>query len=826
MTQTVDERIFRQAVQLHQSGQLPEAEKIYRQILAQNPRHAPSLHMLGALALQHRQYDAAAELIGKSISLQPNIAEAHGNLGVALEGLGRADQAIASFRRALAMKPSAVGHFKLGSALQNAGQIKLAIAEFQKAISLRPDFADAHVNLGNAYNGSGQFDQAIHSYQRAIELNPRFPEALSNLGNAFQGLKRMDEALDCYRKALEIKPDYGEALANMGVAYQALGRIDEAIDRHHKALALNPEYAEGYNNLANCLQLKGEIDEAIRLYRKALELKPEYVEAHSNLGNAFQEQEKYEEAIASYRKALSLNPDLVGALNNLGNALQALGRLDESVIWYKKALQFDPEHFEAHASLGNVLQSLGKPEESLDHTKKALTIQPGQVDAYNNMGNAAKDMGLLEEAIRCYRKSVEIEPTYYQVHSNAIFTMQFLPDIDPRELLRETVEWDEMQGQRVRGDIQPHDNDRDPNRRLRIGYVSPDFRNHCQAFFTDPLLSHHDHEQFEIFLYSSVAQPDSTTDRLKAYADVWRDALAKRDEDVAQMIRQDKIDILIDLTMHMAHNRELLFARKPAPIQAAWLAYPGSTGLSTMDYRISDPYLDPVGLNDAYYTEKTLRLPDSFWCYNPLTDEPDVNDLPALKNGYVTFGCLNNFCKIHEGLLKTWKRVLDAVPTSKLLLLVPTGSPRQRVLDQLRVDPARVEFVPFQSRLEYLKTYHRIDLGLDTFPVNGHTTSLDSLWMGVPVVTYFGQSAMSRAGLSQTTNLGIKDQFLGTNADEFVNLAIKWCSDLPKLAEFRRTLRPRMEKSVLMDGARFAKGMENLYRQMWRTWCEQPPEKN
>jgi predicted O-linked N-acetylglucosamine transferase (SPINDLY family) len=820
MTQTVDDRIFRQAVQLHQSGQFADAEKLYRQILAANPRHAPSLHMLGAMALQHKQYDQAAELIGKSISLVPNVSEAHGNLGVALEGLGRTSDAIASFRRALAMKPgNPIGHFKLASALHNAGQSQLAIAEFQKAISLRPDFADAHVNLGNTYNSIGQFAEAIRCYERALELNPKFPEALSNMGNALQGLKRMDEALDCYHKALAVKPDYGEAMANMGVALQAQGRIDDAIDCHKKALAMMPDYAEGYNNLANCLQLKGEIDESIRLYRKALELKPEYTEAHSNLGNAFQEQEKYDEAVACYRKALSLNPDLVGALNNLGNALQSLGRLDESVIWYKKALQHEPEHFEALASLGNVLQSLGKPEESLTHTKKALAIQPGQVDAYNNMGNAAKDMGLLEEAIRCYRKSVELEPTYYQVHSNAIFTMQFLPDVDPRELLRETVKWDEMQGKRVRGDIKPLANDCDPDRRLRIGYVSPDFRNHCQSFFTDPLFSHHDHEQFEIYLYSSVAQPDSVSDRLKGYADVWRNVTAKPDAEIAQIIRDDKIDILIDLTMHMAHNRGLLFACKPAPVQAAWLAYPGSTGLSTMDYRISDPFLDPIGLNDEYYSEKTVRLPDSFWCYNPLADEPNVNELPALKNGYITFGCLNNFCKIHEGLLQIWKRVLDAVPTSKLLLLVPTGSPRQRVLDQLRVDPARVEFVPFQSRIDYLKTYHRIDLGLDTFPVNGHTTSLDSLWMGVPVVTYYGQSAMSRAGLSQTTNLEIADQFLGKNADEFVDLAVNWCSDLPRLAELRRTLRSRMEKSVLMDGAKFAKGMENLYRQMWQAWC-------
>jgi predicted O-linked N-acetylglucosamine transferase (SPINDLY family) len=351
--------------------------------------------------------------------------------------------------------------------------------------------------------------------------------------------------------------------------------------------------------------------------------------------------------------------------------------------------------------------------------------------------------------------------------------------------------------------------------------VSPDFRDQAESFFVVPLLEAHDHDQFEIHCYASVAKPDAVTSRHRHAADVWHDVLALSHADLAQQIRDDAIDVLIDLTMHMQNHRLQVFARKPAPIQVTWLAYPGSTGLPTMDYRLTDRYLDPRELETPHYSEESVWLPDSWCCYHPLTQEPPVNLLPASSIGTVTFGCLNNFCKVNSGVLELFARVLQAAERSRLLMLAPGGSARHRVLRQLSeqgILAERIEFVGRKSRPEYLQLYHRIDIALDTLPYNGITTTCDALWMGVPVVSLAGTRPASRAGLSQLSNLGLPE-LVSFTAEDFARTAVELARDLPRLAELRRTLRTRIESSVLMDAPRFACNVEAAYRTMWRRWC-------
>ena len=333
--------------------------------------------------------------------------------------------------------------------------------------------------------------------------------------------------------------------------------------------------------------------------------------------------------------------------------------------------------------------------------------------------------------------------------------------------------------------------------------------------FTIPLFSHHDHEEFEICCYSLVERPDAHTKRIAQHADVWRDVRALDDATLCERIRSDEIDILVDLAMHMANGRPLVFARRAAPIQVAYLAYPGTTGIPAMDYRLTDPRLDPPGY-DAHYTEKTIRLRDSYWCYDPLTEEPAVSALPAVTRGFVTFGCLNNPCKITDLTLRLWAGVLQALPDSQLLLMAPPGTGREHLLARLSVVGVaadRVRFMPFQPRLEYLRTHHEIDVGLDTFPYGGHTTSLDSFWMGVPVVTRVGSTCVGRAGLSQLHSLDLLDLAADTDA-AFVRTAVALAEDLPRLSKLRQELRLRFERSVLMDRAAFARNIEAAYRQM------------
>ena len=369
--------------------------------------------------------------------------------------------------------------------------------------------------------------------------------------------------------------------------------------------------------------------------------------------------------------------------------------------------------------------------------------------------------------------------------------------------------------------IQPHPNDRSPDRRLRVGYVSPNFGNHPVGRFLLPLLESHDRTSFETFCYASVDIPDAMTDRCRTHADVWRDVHQLSDEQLANTIRQDQIDILVDLTMHMGNNRLLVFARKPAPVQVTYLAYCGTTGLSTMDYRLTDPYLDPPGEVEGFYSEQSVRLPETYWCYRPAIETPPVHALPALTVGRVSFGSLNNFCKVTPPVLATWSRLLQAVPGARLLLHARTGSHRDRVrrfLTEQGVLAERVVFIDFQPMTEYFDVYEQVDVALDPFPYGGGTTTCDALWMGVPVVSLAGPRAVGRGGLSILSNLGLSD-WVAHDAEQYVQIAVGLVSDLLRLSNIRATLRQRMQSSVLMDAPRFARNIEAAYREMWRRWC-------
>ena len=742
------------ALEHQRAGRLREAETIYRQILAADRNHPDAWHLLGLIACQAGNSQAGVECIGRALLLRPDWAEAH---------------------------------FNLGNACTDLGKLDLAIACYQRAVQLKPDYAEMHNNLGLAWRDHGDLDQAVACYQRALQLKPGYAEAHNNLGNVFMRKGKPDEAAACYQRALELKPDYAEAHNNLGNVLTGQGKPDEAAACYERALILKPGYAEAHNNLGNVLMGQGKRDEAAACYERALRLKPDYAEAHNNLGNVLKDRDELDEAAACYQRALELKPDYALAHYNLGLLWQVRGNLDEAVACYRQALRWDPAYTEAQ----------------------------------NNLGNALKDQGALDEAVASFRRAMELNPNLPTAHSNLLYTLIFSPGYDAQAILEEHRHWSRRFAEPLSDLIQPHLNDCSAHRRLRVGYVSADFRDHAMSFVTVPVLSAHDHENFEIHCYSDVARPDEITARLRSLADVWRSIAGLSDEQVAGLVRADGIDILVDLTMHMALNRLLVFARKPAPVQVSWLAYPGTTGLSTIDYRLTDPYIDPPGLHDLNYSEESIRLPDTFWCYDPLAAEPAVNALPAKENGCITFGCLNNFCKVNDSVLKLWAQVLTAVDGSRLLLLAPEGSVRRRTLDLLEregVSRDRVTFVARQPRRRYLELYHRIDIGLDTFPYNGHTTSLDGFWQGVPVVTLVGDTPVARAGLSLLTNLGLPE-LVAETPDQFVSIAVALAGDVPRLVELRATLRDRLRASPLSDAPRFARMIEAAYREMWRRWC-------
>jgi len=741
-------------------------------------------------------------------------------------------------------------HANLGNALVDQGKLDEAVAAFRRAIALRPNFAEAHSNLGDALQDEGQLEEAIAAYGRAIALRPNFSEAYSNLGNALRDQQQLDKAIASYSQAIALQPNFPEAHSNLGNALQVQGQLQEAIAVYSRAIALRPDFSEAYSNLGNALRKNGQLDEAVDAYRQAIALKPDFSEAHSNLGNALMDQGQLDAAIAAYRQAINLKPNYPNAHSNLGNALKDKGQLNEAIAACRQAITLDPNLPKAHSNLGNALRDQGQLDEAVAACRQAITLDSKLPEARNNLGIALKDQGQLDEAIAAYRQAIALQPDFSKAHSNLVFTLQYHPGYEAETLGEEERVWSQQHAATLKQFIKPHSNDPNPNRRLRIGYVSPDLRDHVVGRYVMPLFEHHDRAQFEVYCYSGVRCPDEVTGRFRSLAGQWRSTLGLGDEQVAELIREDGVDILVDLSLHSAENRLLVFARRPAPVQASYAGYPGSTGLEAIEYRISDKFLE-AGASEigeerfarrsqirdgksGKWSEADLRstrpelrpaervfLLDSFWCYDPCGIEVAVNELPAREKGQVTFGCLNNFCKVNDRLLALWARILERVEGSRLLLLSPAGSHRERTLAMLRqlgVEGSRVEFVSPRPRREYLELYQRIDIGLETFPYNGHTTSLDAFWMGVPVPALVGALPVARAGLSHLMNLGLPE-LVARREEEYVNLVVDLAGDLPRLAELRATLRERMKASVLMDAPRYARNIEAAYRAMWQLWC-------
>jgi protein O-GlcNAc transferase len=724
------------------------------------------------------------------------------------------------YAQALAEDPTlTVARFRSGLLEMQEGQLNEALALMAQACAEAAEDARYQFGLAQVLQALGRWREAADAYRRALNSEPASFDAWFALAVALQQDGQLADAAAAYGEALALRPDDAASLGNLGCVCRELGDIDRAIHLLRTAIAREPGVASHAVNLGIALCQRREFAAAELLLREVLAAEPNNAEASFNLGNALRGLHRLREALQQFRHAVAVRPNYAHALNNLGNVHKELGELAEARSAFAAALQAKPDYVLALNNLGCLLRTLGQSAAAEDALRRGLEIDPQHAALYDNLGNVLKDAGELDEAILCFRKALALDSTNAGTHSNLAYALSF-QSLEAQPILDECLRWNERFAAPLLPRVVAPLHDSSPDRRLKIGYVSADFREHCQSLFTTPLLSQHDHASFEVFCYSSVVRPDDCTRRLAAYADVWRDVHALDDAALSEIIRADRIDVLVDLTMHMANGRPLVFARKPAPVQIAWLAYPGTTGIRAIDHRLSDPRLDPDGFEN-HYSERTLRLADSFWCYDPLTAEPGVNALPAAESGYLTLGCLNSPCKLTDQTLRLWGGVMNAMPRARLLLLAPPGRHRERLLQRLeahRIASHRVRFVEFRPRAQYLRTYHDIDIGLDTFPYNGHTTSLDSLWMGVPIVTRVGHTCVGRGGVSQLYHLDLLD--LAAESDEgFVDAVVALGSDLERLAALRQNLRARLERSPLMDGHRFARNVERAYRQAWRDQC-------
>jgi len=669
--------------------------------------------------------------------------------------------------------------------------------------------------LAIQHHRAGRLADAEAIYRAVLAKNPNDADALNMLGVIARQTGHLPAAIDLISRATRIRPDSADAYGNLGSALKEAGQWQAAAEAFRQAIHLKADYAKLHFDLGEVLNRQGKGDEAIESYRRAAQYDPNLIDAHYSLGMALISKGDAAAALDAYRRVIELDPNNADAHNNLAIALKDLGRVGEAVESYRRAIQLNPGIAEMHYNLGNAQRIQGRLDDATESYRQAIQLKPDYSDAHSNLGLNLADQGCLDEAITSCRRAIQLKPDNPFSHINLLYALYHHPDVDSRTLLEESRQW----ARSLPPDSLPYSPpiDRAENRRLKIGYLSPFFGMCADAHFIYPLLANHDRAHFEIFCFSRAIREDEIAGRMRPFTDHWFDIRRLSTDAAGDLIRDQKLDILV-LMSQPADGCQTIAARRLAPIQINWLTFASATtGLQSFDYRISDPFIDPPQMDESAYAEKIVRLPATAWSYDPLVDSPPVNSLPVLNNGYITFGSFNRISKINSAVVETWARIMHAVQKSRLNILAIPGSHRQRLLDQFRharIDPGRIEFFDRQSRFEYLQQYHRIDITLDAFPFVGHTTAMDSLWMGVPIVTLAGRTCVGGPAASALQNLGLS-HLIAKTQDQLVSIATGLARDSANLANLRAGLRQKMQVSPLTDARQFAQEMQKIYHQVW-----------
>jgi protein O-GlcNAc transferase len=653
---------------------------------------------------------------------------------------------------------------------------------------------------------------------------------LFELAMQYHQAGQQDEAERLCRQVIALDPRHADSRHILGIIAAQTGRHESAIELIGQAIALKDDNAFYHNDLGNILVLCGQLDAAEPSFRRALALAPDFALAHYNLGLLFGAQDKFTEAGAAFQRAVALDPNFDAAYYHLGNVFEEQGKFAESAAAFQRAIAISPDHPETYNNLGNVLTAQGKLEDASASFRRATVIRPDYAYAHNNLGNVLKEQGKIDDAIVCYDRALAIQPDYPVAHSNLLVAINYDFGLIANRSEAEARRWNERYGLEQKTSGHAFANDRNPDRRLRIGYVSPDFRRHSVGTFIEPLLHAHDPAVVEIFCYAELRNPDAVTKRLQTRADHWRGTVGMPDEALAQRIREDRIDILIDLAGHTSSNRLPMFAHKPAPVQVTWLGYPATTGLAAMDYRLVDATTDPENESAAAWaSEKLVRLQNGFLCYGPPADAPPPAPPPSLASGVITFGSFNNLAKLSPETLDAWAALLHRLPKAQLLLKwYAFADESVRALFHARfaargIAPERVIPLPGVANIaDHLAIYHHVDVALDPFPYNGTTTTCEALWMGVPVVTLKGQRHAGRVGASLLGGLG-RDDLVADTVEDYIEIAATLATDSDRRTRLRQELRPLVAGSSLCDAPGFARRIEATYRAMWRNWCNTTP---
>lgn len=639
----------------------------------------------------------------------------------------------------------------------------------------------------------------------------------------------LEAAARAYAAILRREPRHADALHLLGVLCHQRGDHAAALERIRQALAIKSDAALFHFNLGNVLAALGRTGAAADAFARATRLDPGHAAAWFNLGRALGQEGRDGDAAAAFRQASELMPESAPARHELARALIAgadrtsdAAAYDEGIGLLAGHWQEGPDPSLSRIALAHALEMRDRWSEAAEHYAGVLAANPDLAPARRGLGNCLNRLGRMDEAVREYREAMRIEPGDPATASGLIAGLNYDVRISPETLFEEHRRW----GERFAAPLYPSNpefaNVRDPDRRLRVGYVSPDFRRHPVTAAFLPVIERHDPNQVEVICYHNLAAADAVTARVRRAAHAWREIAALSDLQAAELFRADGVDILVDLAGHTSRHRLLAFARRPAPVQVSWLGYFFTTGVATVDYFVTDPYSSPPG-QERFFTERLVRLPATRFCYAPQEPAPEANALPAAAQGNVTFGCFNNLAKIGPGVLALWARILAALPGARLVIQavglsdVPNRARVLRDFGAAGLPVERVELRPFAPAERAASAYHDIDIALDPFPFCGGMTSFDALWMGVPVVTLAGQLIAGRQTASMLANLGLTELVANT-PEEYVEVAIALARDTTRLADLRASLRPRFRASPLCDYDGFTRSLEQAYRGMWRSW--------
>lgn len=687
--------------------------------------------------------------------------------------------------------------------------------------------ADRILQQVNQLASAGKVQEALRACREGVGRFPRDLPLRITLGAIQHQTGAHTDALDCFRVATELAPTNVDAWYCLAGGFKAVGRREEAISAYRRTLDLAPDFFQAADNLGNLLLDSRQADAAQAMFARSLAINPVNPRALNGFGMACRNLGRADEAIPALQRAVELQPAYAEAWNNLGNALRSVGAVDESIEAHQRAIALAPGLAQPHNELGVTLTQLMRLEEAAVEYEAAIRLNPGLAAAHANLGACCVLQGNLDKATACLREALRLDPDLDVAHSNYLFTLHYRHDIEADETFRVARDYHARFAAPLAAGWREHTNVRDPQRRLRIGYLSADLRQHPLGFFLEPVLECHDRANFEIACYSGVVRPDAVTERLRAKSDRWVDALAFNDDALADKIRADGIDILVDLSGHTSGHRLLAMARKPAPIQATWMGYLDGTGLDAIDYLITDELTAPAVEEGGGFVETLWRLPEVYQCYRPPSYAPPISPAPCATQGFVTFGCLNNLAKINEDVVAVWSKILLSTPGSRLLLktnnlndAVAVTQTRERFAAQ-GVAPDRLLLEGGAPHPEFLGAYGRVDIALDPFPYSGGLSTCEALWMGAPVVKLLDRRFLSRFGASFIAITGL-GELLAETQDDYVRIAAQLAADPARLLALREGLRERMAQSTLCRGDVFTPQLEAAYRTWWQRWCAAP----